>query len=97
MNFPPFAAVHNGGSHLAHLSRASSDAQLATVQDALDITASFRPLALPALWIFPGCLRLHVLTRAIPSLSLLPRSMAAERCRLGMQGTAGLDCSSLFN
>lgn len=45
MNSPLFAAVHNGGSHSAHLSRASSDTQLASVQDAPDSTALFHFLA----------------------------------------------------
>lgn len=48
MTSSPFAAVHNGGSHSAHLSRASSDAQLASMQDAPDFTALLRFLASPA-------------------------------------------------
>lgn len=86
MTSSPFAAVHNGGSHSAHLSRASSDAQLASMQDAPDFTALFRFLASPA-----RCMHLSRLSP--PPRAHTPHPLGLPCCpRAWLPTDAGWEC-----
>lgn len=87
MTSSPFAAVHNGGSHSAHLSRASSDAQLASMQDAPDFTALLRFLASPA-----RCMHLSRLSPPPCALMRHPLSLHVAQehgCRPTQAANAG--------